>query len=168
MAPQRIAAYVVTLSDTRDASNDTSGDAIQSLLEAAGHAIGGREILREDPATLEPALQRILARGDVDVVLLTGGTGIAPRDLTYDLLARLYERPLPGFGELFRRLSYDEIGSAAMLSRASAGVASGKAIFSMPGSRGAVRLAMEALVLPELGHVVGELRRVTPSRGANP
>jgi molybdenum cofactor biosynthesis protein B len=158
-APRSVSAYVVTLSDTRDASQDASGGLIRDALQAAGHRIAGSCLLREDPATLAAGLGALLDRSGYDVVIVTGGTGIAPRDHAYDVLSRLYDREIPGFGELFRALSYAEIGSAAMLSRASAGIARGKLVFSLPGSRAAVRLALDRLVLPELGHLVGELHK---------
>jgi molybdenum cofactor biosynthesis protein B len=163
--PRQASVFVLTLSDTRDAATDTSGAAIRAALEGAGHVIAGQRILREDPERLERDLESVLLTPGYDVLIVNGGTGIAPRDLAFDTLARLYERTLPGFGELFRSLSYAEIGSAAMLSRASAGVARGKLVFSIPGSRGAVRLALEKLILPELGHLLGELRR---SRDGDP
>jgi molybdopterin adenylyltransferase len=159
VAPQRVSVYVVTLSDTRDASADTSGQWIRDTLQAAGHRIAGSCILREDAQSLESGLAQILVQPGFDVVIVNGGTGIAPRDRAPDVLARLYDRVLPGFGELFRALSYAEIGSAAMLSRASAGIARGKIVLSVPGSRAAVRLALDKLILPEIGHLVGELRR---------
>ena len=158
-APRRVSVYVVTLSDTRDASADTSGQLIREALQAAGHPVAGSRILREDAPTLENGLAEILAQPGIDVVIVNGGTGIAPRDRAPDVLARLYDRAIPGFGELFRALSHAEIGSAALLSRASAGIARGKIVFSVPGSRAAVRLALDRLILPELGHLVGELRR---------
>ena len=162
-APQRVAVFVLTLSDTRDAASDTSGGAIRDALLSAGHNVVGTQILREDPATLGTEMAAVFALPGVDAVVVTGGTGIAPRDLASDTLATLYERTLPGFGELFRALSYVEIGSAALLSRASAGVVGGKIVFSVPGSRGAVQLALDKLILPELAHLVGELRRDTRS-----
>ena len=158
-APERVSVYVVTLSDTRGVAEDTSGESIRAALEAAGHRVAGRRIVREDAEVVRRELDAVLGLPDYDVLVVNGGTGIAPRDLAYDVLSRLYERPVPGFGELFRSLSYAEIGSAAMLSRASAGVVRGKLVFSIPGSRGAVRLALERLILPELGHMVGELGR---------
>ena len=165
-AQPRVSVYVVTLSDTRDASGDTSGQLVRDTLQAAGHHVAGSCILREDAQTLQRGLAEIVAQPGFDVVIVNGGTGIAPRDRAPDVLAALYERTLPGFGELFRALSYAEIGSAAMLSRASAGIARGKLVLSLPGSRAAVRLALEKLILPEIGHLVGELRRpVEPERG---
>ncbi len=158
-SPPSLAAYVVTFSDSRDEQSDTTGAQIREALAAAGHRVMGWCIWREDAEVLRQGMQDLLNQGGFDVVIVNGGTGIAPRDLAYDVLAGLYEREIPGFGELFRTLSYAEIGSAAMLSRASAGIARGVLVFSLPGSRGAARLAMDKLILPELGHLAGELRR---------
>lgn len=162
-APARLTVQVITLSDTRDASTDASGAAIRTALEGAGHEVRGPEILREDPATLESELRRLIEASGVDAIVVHGGTGIAPRDRAPDVLDHLYDRALPGFGELFRMLSFAEIGAAAMLSRASAGVVGDRIVFSLPGSRAAVRLALERLVLPEIAHCVRELRR-SPAR----
>jgi molybdenum cofactor biosynthesis protein B len=159
-----LTVQIVTLSDTRDAATDTSGAAIRAGLETAGHTARGPVILREDPQTLETELRTLFQVPGIDAVIVNGGTGIAPHDLAYEVLTRLYTRPLPGFGELFRTLSYAEIGSAAMLSRASAGVVGDRLVLSIPGSRAAVRLAMDALILPELGHAVSELRRHPEAR----
>jgi molybdenum cofactor biosynthesis protein B len=153
---------IVTLSDTRDATTDASGNAIRDALAAAGHEVLGPRILREDAAALESELRAIVRAEGVDAVIVNGGTGVAPRDHAYDILQRLYDKPMPGFGEFFRALSYKKIGSAALLSRASAGVAGGKIVFSLPGSLGAVRLALDKLILPEIGHILGELRREAP------
>lgn len=158
-APRRIAVYVVTLSDSRVPESDTTGALVRESLHAAGHAVVGSCILREDADSLRQELQRLLERREFDVAVLHGGTGLAPRDTAYDVLREFYDREIPGFGELFRSLSYAEIGSAAMLSRASAGVARGKLLFSIPGSTGAARLALDKLILPELGHCVAELHR---------
>lgn len=163
-APAQIAVYVVTLSDTRDESNDLSGASIRAALEAAGHRVCGWCVVREEPDLLERELTALLGLPEAEVLVLNGGTGIAPRDLAFDVLSKLYERPIPGFGEIFRALSFQEIGSAAILSRASAGIARGKLVFSIPGSRPAVRLALERLILPEIGHMIGELRRSRESR----
>ena len=157
-AARCVRVCVLTLSDTRDASTDQSGAAIREGLTQDGHEVVAHEIVREDPVTLGERFDAILGRDDVDAVVLTGGTGIAPRDVAYELVNARYERALPGFGELFRALSYAEIGSAALASRASAGVARGKLVFSLPGSRNAVRLALDQLIRPELGHLVGQLR----------
>jgi molybdenum cofactor biosynthesis protein B len=158
-APTGIAIFAITLSDTREEADDAGGAALRAAFTGAGHVVLGWRIVREDEAAMRAALDAALALAGCDVLVLTGGTGIAPRDRAYDVLATVYDRPLPGFGELFRSLSFAEIGSAALLSRASAGVARGKLVFSIPGSRGAVRLALERLILPEIGHLVGELRR---------
>ena len=157
-APRTVTVAVVTLSDSRSPVDDRTGDTIVALLEAAGHSIAGRELVREDPPAIRAALEAALA-GPAQAVILNGGTGIAPRDSTPEIVAPLLECELPGFGELFRQLSFREIGAAAMLSRALAGVARGKLIFALPGSKAACRLALERLILPELGHLVGELRK---------
>lgn len=154
-APIRCA--VVTCSDTRTPETDTSGRLIVDLLGAAGHPVAEHRLISDDPDALSTALDELVAV--VDAVLITGGTGLAARDNAPDVLGARFERVLPGFGELFRMLSWQEIGSASMLSRAVAGVERSTFIVSMPGSTAAVRLAMEQLVLPELGHVVGLLRR---------
>jgi molybdenum cofactor biosynthesis protein B len=148
---------VLTISDTRALDTDASGRAIVELLEGAGHVVAKRQILRDDPTEVHDAVVSQL--GGVDAIVTTGGTGITARDSTYEAIAGILDKRLDGFGELFRALSYQEIGSAAMLTRATAGVARGTAIFILPGSEHAVRLGMTKLILPELGHVVGELRR---------
>ena len=149
--------FVLTISDTRTDANDTSGDAITGALQAAGHVIIGRQIVRDDPAAVREAVRRQAV--DAQVVITTGGTGITARDSTFEAISSLIEKRLDGFGELFRMLSYEEIGSAAMLSRACAGTVGRTIVFSLPGSEHAVRLAMEKLILPEVGHVVRELSR---------
>ncbi len=148
---------MLTISDTRTEANDASGDAIVELLTGAGHQVAGRRIVRDDPAAVREAVQSGMSTADV--VITTGGTGITARDSTYEALAALLEKRLDGFGELFRMLSYAEVGAAAMLSRATAGSIGSRAVFSLPGSEHAVRLAMTRLILPEVGHVVRELRR---------
>lgn len=150
---------VVTLSDTRTVETDKSGQRIKQLLQGAGHTVGHYEIIKDDAALLAPLADRLLADATIDVLLTTGGTGIARRDVTISVLERLIEQPLPGFGELFRMLSWQEIGSGAMLSRASGGIAKGKLIFAMPGSTAAVELAMTKLIIPELGHLLTQLRQ---------
>jgi molybdenum cofactor biosynthesis protein B len=150
---------VVTLSDTRTAETNTSGNLIRRLLAEHGFAVVASALLRDEPAELQTTLDGLLARGDVDAILTNGGTGIARRDATINVVEQAIETPLPGFGELFRMLSWEQIGSGAMLSRAAGGVARGKLIFAMPGSTKAVELAMTRLVLPELKHLVHELRR---------
>ena len=148
---------VITISDTRKPETDVSGRTIVELLEAEGHVVAKRQILRDEPKDVHDAV--IAQLGGVDVIITTGGTGITSRDSTYEAVVGLFDKRLDGFGEIFRMLSYGEIGSAAMLSRACAGVARGTAIFILPGSENAVRLAMTKLILPEIGHVVRELRR---------
>jgi molybdenum cofactor biosynthesis protein B len=150
---------VVTLSDTRTIENDASGQAIVALLAEAKHPVAHREILPDDPIALEIAMKRLLDRTDLDAILTTGGTGISRRDQTVAVVERLIEQPLPGFGELFRFLSYQQIGSGAMLSRAAGGIARQKLVFAMPGSPAAVELAMTKLILPELKHLVHQLRK---------
>lgn len=158
-APDSVRCWVLTVSDSRTLDDDTSGQAIQERLEAAGHEVAERRIVRDEPEEIRGALLRAIAHPDVDAALLTGGTGVSPRDCTPEVVAALLDKELPGFGELFRALSFEEIGAAALLSRALAGSAGRTAIFVTPGSSGAVRLAMERLILPELAHLVGQLRR---------
>jgi molybdopterin adenylyltransferase len=151
---------VITLSDTRTEATDKSGRRIRELLEGAGHSTAHYQLLPDDPAALEPVLRDLLARAGVDVVLTNGGTGISRRDQTVGVVERLIERPLPGFGELFRMLSWEQVGSGAMLSRAAGGIAAGgKLVFAMPGSTAAVELAMTKLILPELKHLLRELHK---------
>jgi molybdopterin adenylyltransferase len=148
---------VLTISDTRDEASDTGGAAIVESLTSAGHVVAGRKVVRDDPATVANVVRG--ATVTADVIITTGGTGITSRDSTYEAIANLLDKNLDGFGELFRMLSYEQIGAAAMLSRACAGTIRRTAVFSLPGSEKAVRLAMTKLILPELGHVVRELRR---------
>ncbi|MBM4418401.1 MAG: MogA/MoaB family molybdenum cofactor biosynthesis protein [Chloroflexi bacterium] len=147
---------VVTLSDSRTEETDTSGQLILDALRAAGHEIVERHVIPDEPALLGPLLDRLCAEERVEAILLTGGTGVGPRDSTHDVVAARLDKRLDGFGELFRMLSWEEIGPAAMLSRALGGVRYGRVLLSMPGSRKAVQLAMEKLVLPELRHLVWE------------
>ena len=155
-APASVRCFVLTISDTRTPASDTSGDAISSALEAAGHVVAGRRIVHDDPDAVQRAVR---GATDVDAVITTGGTGIAARDGTYEALSALFDKTIDGFGELFRFLSYEQVGSAAMMSRALAGTMGRTAVFALPGAEQAVRLAMEKLILPEIGHVVRELRR---------
>ncbi len=148
---------VITVSDTRSLDTDKSGQLIQQILLDAGHAVRFYIILKDEPALIQSQLQALGERSDVDVVIFNGGTGIAPRDTTYDALEKLLEKTLPGFGEVFRFLSYQEIGSRAIASRAVAGVYQAKLVFSIPGSTGAVKLAVQQLILPELIHLVTQL-----------
>ena len=158
-SPASVRCFVLTISDTRTPANDTSGLAIAELLETNGHDVAGRAIVRDDPDAIRAALQQQLDASSAQVIITTGGTGITSRDSTYEVVCNLLEKRLEGFGELFRLLSYQEIGPAAMMSRACAGTAQGKIIVSLPGSENAVRLAMNKLLLPELGHLVRELSR---------
>ena len=158
-APASVSCFVLTVSDTRTEANDTGGQAIRSLLESGGHSVSGHAIVRDDPEAVTRAVSDCLSDAGTQVVITTGGTGITSRDGTFEAIDRLLEKRLTGFGELFRMLSYEAIGAAAMMSRATAGRAHGKAIFVLPGSPDAVRLAMTKLILPELGHVVQQLRR---------
>jgi molybdenum cofactor biosynthesis protein B len=155
--PRKARVHVVTVSDTRTEADDESGRLCRELLEQGGHQVVGYGIVRDEPTAVRARVLGVL--DGADAVLLNGGTGIAPRDTTYEAIAGLLERRLDGFGELFRMLSFQEIGSKAMASRAVAGVRGRTLIFSMPGSTKAVRLAMEKLVLPELGHLTGELHK---------
>jgi molybdenum cofactor biosynthesis protein B len=152
-AAASVACTVITVSDTRTIADDRSGTAIVELLEAAGHRVVDRKIVPDEKATLEATVLEQVAAPAVQAILITGGTGAAPRDQSPETIERLFTKPLSGFGELFRMLSYQEIGAAAMLSRACAGLIDRTAVFLMPGSTAAVRLAMERLILPELGHL---------------
>ena len=149
----------MTVSDTRTEETDRGGGAIVELLAQAGHDVAARAIVPDDPGRVKDAIQAGVAAADVDVVITTGGTGITRRDGTYEVVSALIEKRIDGFGELFRALSFQEIGPAAMLSRACAGLAGGTIVISVPGSEHAVRLAMTKLIIPELGHMVREARR---------
>ena len=150
---------MLTISDTRTPDNDTSGNAIVELLTLHGHRVAGRAIVRDDPAAIRQTIMKRLADPSAQVVITTGGTGITSRDSTYEVVVNLLEKRLDGFGELFRVLSYEEIGASAMMSRACAGTSEGKILLCLPGSENAVRLGMTKLILPELGHLVRELSR---------
>ncbi len=151
---------IITVSDSRTVESDRSGQLIQQLLTAAGHQIVVYTLVKDEPAQIQAQIQALKQRSDVEALILNGGTGIAPRDTTYDAVAALLEKTLPGFGELFRWLSYQEIGSRAIASRAIAGTIGSQLIFSIPGSTKAVALAMEKLILPELRHLVSQLKKV--------
>jgi molybdenum cofactor biosynthesis protein B len=154
--PAKLAFAIVTVSDSRSPATDTGGDLAERLVRAAGHDLRSRSLVRDETAAIVAALD---AATGVDVVVFTGGTGLAPRDVTPDALLPRLDRVLPGFGELFRMLSFQEVGGAAMASRAEAGVSAGRLVFLLPGSPKAVGLAMERLVLPEASHLVGQMRR---------
>ncbi|RTR29606.1 molybdenum cofactor biosynthesis protein MoaB [Robertmurraya yapensis] len=159
-APQQVACMVITVSDTRTKETDKSGQTMISLLEAAGHVIGDYVIVKDEKEAIREAVVKGCENPEIEVVLTNGGTGIAKRDVTIETVQSLFDKEISGFGELFRMLSYQEdIGSAAILSRAIAGVVNDKAVFSTPGSTGAVKLAMNRLIIPEIGHVVRELKK---------
>ena len=154
-----MSVHVITVSDTRTLDTDASGRAIVELLEGAGHRVSGRTLLRDEAEDVRATVQHLASEALVDVVITTGGTGITARDGTFEAVDELLTKRLPGFGELFRSLSYQQIGAAAMLSRATAGLIGQTVVIVLPGSQHAVRLALEELVLPELGHLVREARR---------
>lgn len=158
-SPTHIRCYVLTVSDTRTEENDTGGRLVRELLSGGGHPVVGHAIVPDEAVTLRAAIEQQLDAEQVQAVITTGGTGISRRDGTYEVVSRLIEKRIDGFGELFRALSFEEIGPSAMLSRACAGTARGKILVSLPGSRNAVRLGMTRLVLPELGHLVREVTR---------
>ena len=153
-----VSCAVITVSDTRTRDTDRSGQLIQQLLSEAGNTIGFYTLVKDEPDQIRSQMQTLSDRSDLDALIFNGGTGIAPRDTTYDAIEGLLEKTLPGFGEIFRTLSYAEIGSRAIASRAIAGVYRGKLIFSVPGSSNAVKLVLETLILPELVHLVSQLR----------
>jgi molybdenum cofactor biosynthesis protein B len=164
-APGRLRFAVFTCSTSRynqaklgEKIEDVSGDMIETSLRNAGNMVIQRDLIPDDSEVISKSLKRVLASPEIDAVVFTGGTGITPSDVTVEAVSPSLEKALPGFGEIFRRLSFDEIGSAALLSRALAGVAKGKAIFCLPGSPNAVRLCMEKLILPEASHVVKHSR----------
>lgn len=157
-AKKSVRCFVITVSDTRDETTDTSGRTIKQFLADQGHQAAGYRIVKDEPVEIERLLNEALESGDVEVVIVNGGTGIAPRDGTYEVVSRFLDKKLDGFGEIFRYLSYLDIGSAAIMSRAIAGTARGKVLISLPGSKGAVTLAMEKLILPEISHMVSQLQ----------
>jgi molybdopterin adenylyltransferase len=157
-AGMTVTCAVLTVSDTRTPATDKSGQIIQQLLINAHHSIAAYAIIKDEPTQIQAQIELLGKSGNLDAVIFNGGTGIAPRDTTYDAIEKLLEKTLPGFGELFRFLSYQEIGSRAIASRAVAGVYQNKLIFSLPGSSNAVRLGMEKLILPELVHLVSQIR----------
>lgn len=158
-APASVRCAVLTVSDTRTPETDSSGAMIREMLGFAGHGIAVYRIVPDEPDQIRRILMEWIARGDIQAILSNGGTGIAARDTTYDAIASLLDKRIDGFGELFRMLSWQEVGAAAMLSRAVAGVAGGTLIVAMPGSTNAVRLALTKLIVPELGHLVYEIAK---------
>lgn len=161
-AARKVRTQIITVSTSRSQATDHSGALLKELLNAAGHTIAGHDLVPDDPAAIGALLDKHLGDPTVEAIILTGGTGISARDCTPRVVGERLERVLPGFGELFRYLSYEQVGSAAMLSTAVGGVAQGRPIFALPGSSKACHLAMEKLILPELGHLVTELSKETP------
>ena len=159
--PGGLRVALVTASDSRTHADDEGGRVLRALAVEAGFGVVEAALLREEPEALRAHVAALAASGTVDAVVVTGGTGLAPRDRTPEAVGALFERRLDGFGELFRALSFAEIGAAAMLSRADAGVIGGVLVFLVPGSPAAVRLAMQRLIVPELAHAVGQLRRAS-------
>jgi molybdenum cofactor biosynthesis protein B len=158
-APDHVRCAVVTVSDTRTVETDRSGQMIKDRMLQAGHEIVHYLIVKDEPEQIDAVLTELIERADCDTVIFNGGTGIARRDTTYDTVSRRLEKQLDGFGELFRSLSFAEIGAAAMLTRATAGVVGGTVVFLTPGSTNAVGLALDKLIIPEIAHVVFEMRK---------
>lgn len=157
--PARVRCVVCTVSDSKTPETDTSGQLIRELLVGAGHEVVDYQVVRDEPSQVHAVIHRACTHPGVQAIVFTGGTGITARDQTFEAIDALLEKRLPGFGELFRLLSYQEIGAAAMLSRAQAGIRAGRVVFSLPGSPAACRLAVERLILPELTHIAGLLVR---------
>jgi molybdenum cofactor biosynthesis protein B len=158
-APESLGYGLVTVSDTRALAEDESGDALVQLVEEASQRVIERRLVRDELALVREQVVALTGHDEVDVIVLTGGTGFSPRDLTVEAVAPLFQRPVEGFGELFRMLSFEEVGAAAMLSRATAGIVNRRLVFLLPGSLAAVRLAMTRLILPEAPHLLGQVRR---------
>lgn len=158
-SPHRIQCAVITVSDTRSLETDTGGAIAIDLLNEFGHHVAVREIIRDEPTAMRALIDTLRRRDDIDVILLTGGTGLGSRDQTYETISALLTKTLPGYGELFRSLSFAEIGPAAMLSRAVGGLIDRQVVLTMPGSPAGVRLAIQQLIGPELAHLVREARR---------
>ena len=158
-APRTVGCFVLTVSDTKTPDTDTSGGIIRDLLTSAGHRVAGSAIVRDEPADVARVVREACADPGVQAVIVTGGTGITSRDSTYEAIEALLDKRLPGFGELFRMLSFQEVGAAAMLSRAQMGIHARRIVVSLPGSPNACRLALEKLLLPELGHLLREVSR---------
>jgi molybdenum cofactor biosynthesis protein B len=159
--PEQVRFAVLTVSDTRTKETDESGQLIIEMIQSAFHVAAVRALCKDEPEEVKRLVAQACGTEGVHALIVTGGTGIAQRDTTYDAVRALYEVEIPGFGELFRMLSYEDIGAAAMLSRASAGVVAGRPVFSLPGSAAAVRLAVDKLILPEIGHVIAQLGGTT-------
>lgn len=158
-APTSVACFLLTVSDTRTAETDDGGRTIRELLDGAGHTVAGHAIVRDEPALVAALVRQQATAGAARVIITTGGTGITSRDGTYEAVDGLLEKRLDGFGELFRMVSFQEIGAAAMMSRATAGTIGRTAVFILPGAVNAVRLALTRLIIPELGHIVQQLNK---------
>ena len=158
-APRTVGCWVLTISDTKTPATDTAGALIRERLASAGHRVIGSSIVRDEPAQVQEVVREAAADASVQVIIMTGGTGITSRDSTFEAVEAMLDKRLPGFGELFRMLSFEEIGAAAMLSRAQMGVHARRIVVSLPGSPNACRLALDKLLLPELGHLVREVSR---------
>ena len=158
-APKSIGCMVITCSDTRTPDTDTSGQLIQKLLKEQGHTVAAYHLVKDEPSKIKAKIKAAVTNKKIQAIIITGGTGISRRDSTFEAVDAMLEKRLDGFGEVFRYLTYQEIGSPAIMSRATAGIIKGRVLFSTPGSENAVRLAMEKLILPELGHLVKELAK---------
>lgn len=158
-APHCVTCVVITCSDTRTSQTDTSGQLMMRLLKEHGHDLAGYHVIKDDPAQIRSVIEEAAAHDAVQAILVNGGTGISKRDSTFEAVDGMLEKRLVGFGEIFRYLTYKDIGSSAIMTRATAGIFRGRIIFSTPGSEGAVRLAMESLILPELGHIIQQLNK---------
>ena len=152
---ETVSVAVLTVSSSRSLEDDASGDWLVDAFEDAGHEVAVRELVGDEFETVQATVDRLVRRGDTDAVITTGGTGVTPDDVTPEAVAPLFEKTLPGFGELFRRRSYEEVGTRTVGSRATAGIADGTVVCCLPGSENAVRLGAEAILLPELGHLTG-------------
>jgi molybdenum cofactor biosynthesis protein B len=158
-APHCVTCVVITCSDTRTSQTDTSGQLMMRLLKEHGHDLAGYHVIKDDPAQIRSVIEEAAAHDAVQAILVNGGTGISKRDSTFEAVDGMLEKRLVGFGEIFRYLTYKDIGSSAIMTRATAGIFRGRIIFSTPGSEGAVRLAMDSLILPELGHIIQQLNK---------
>lgn len=158
-APTSIPCLVITCSDTRTPETDGSGQLLMRMLKDAGHTVVAYYIIKDEPGQILFRINQGIANGVAQAIIVNGGTGISSRDSTFEAIDRMLEKRLDGFGEIFRYLTYQEIGSAAIMTRAIAGVVKGRVIFSIPGSEHAVKLAMETLILPELPHVIQQLSK---------
>jgi molybdopterin adenylyltransferase len=158
-APHCVTCVVITCSDTRTSQTDTSGQLMMRLLKEHGHELAGYHVIKDDPAQIRSVIEEAAAHDAVQAILVNGGTGISKRDSTFEAVDGMLEKRLVGFGEIFRYLTYKDIGSPAIMTRATAGIFRGRIIFSTPGSEGAVRLAMESLILPEIGHIIQQLNK---------